>query len=92
MRRLFGTIGLTYLTVLAVAFYFFTTWVLLSISAAAALTVGTGVWMRYKKSKYAWTVLISGITALCAVSSLFLYSHYFYQPVIDKYSEKEISF
>ena len=92
MRRLFGTIGLTYLTVLAVAFYFFTTWVLLSISAAAALTVGTGVWMRYKKIKYAWTVLISGITALCAVSSLFLYSHYFYQPVIDKYSEKEISF
>ena len=92
MRRLFGAIGLTYLTVLAVAFCLFIPWVLIFFACAAALAIGAGVWMKLKKFKYAWTVLAAGGAALCAVCALFLYTNNIYQPVIDKYSEKEISF
>ena len=92
MRRLFGTIGLTYLTVLAVAFYFYAVWLLIAVSAAGAVTVGAGIFLKHRQYKYAWTVIVAGGSALLAIAAIFLYKNYFYQPTVDYYSEKEISF
>ncbi len=90
MRRLFGTIGLTCLTVLAVAFYFNWAWILFSV--AAVITIGAGIWLKLKRNPYAWTVLTAGCSALCAVGFLILYTNIIFQPVIDNYSNKEICF
>ena len=81
MRRLFGTIGLTCLTVLAVAFYFNWAWILFSV--AAVITIGAGIWLKLKRNPYAWTVLTAGCSALCAVGFLILYTNIIFQPIID---------
>ena len=90
MKRLFGTIGLTYLTVLAVAFFLPGSCMIL-IAAGFALS-GCGLVLILKKYKNGKSILIAGISAALAVTSIFLYQNYIYKPIVDNYSEKEIYF
>ena len=90
MKRLFGTIGLTYLTVLAVAFFLPET--TLYLLAAGFLLLGGGIAAVIKNCKNGKTVLLAGASMALATISIFLFRNYIYQPVIDKYSDTEISF
>ena len=90
MKRLFGTIGLTYLTVLAVAFFLSET--TLYLLAAGFLLLGGGIAAVIKNCKNGKTVLLAGASMALATISIFLFRNYIYQPVIDKYSDTEISF
>ena len=90
MKRLFGTIGLTYLTVLAVAFFLPKSAVLLL--AAGFLITSCGIVLTVKRFETGKGMLLAGVSAALAVVSIFLYRNYIYQPVVDNYSDKEISF
>lgn len=92
MRRLFGTIGLTYLTVLTAAFYCNHPVAWAAMAALGAIAVTAGVLLQINKKRVGCSVLVSGVTALLAVLSIFLYENIQYQPVVDTYSDKEISF
>ena len=92
MRRLFGTIGLTYLSVLTVAFYLYCDAVLIALLALTSLSVIAGTGMAFFRRKYAWTVLLAGAAGFAAVAALFLFQNIYYLPLLDKYSEKEITF
>ena len=92
MRRLFGTIGLTYLSVLTVAFYLYCDAVLIALLALTILSVIAGTGMAFFRRKYAWTVLLAGAAGFAAVAALFLFQNIYYLPLLDKYSEKEITF
>ncbi len=84
MKRLFGTIGLTYLTVLAVAFFLPGSCIIL-IAAGFELS-GCGLVLILKKYKNGKSILIAGISAALAVTSIFLYQNYIYKPIVHKYS------
>ena len=93
MKRLSGTIGLVYLSVLAVVFYYFngiTIWIILSLSAVVAVCS-----LIYKAknndSKQYLTVFLSSLTAMLAVFAIILYQNYIVSPIVDDYSDKEIS-
>ena len=91
MKRLFGLIGLTYLSALTVVFYFGGTAKIIVISVALAV-VFAAVILKISKHDFRHflsCIIMSG-TALLAVLSLFLYQNIIYQPIIDKYSDKEI--
>ena len=90
MKRLFGTIGSTYLAVLAVAFFLPKSAVFLL--AAGFVITGCGIVLAVKRFETGKTMLLAGISAALAVVSIFLYRNYIYQPVVDNYSDKEISF
>ena len=90
MKRLFGTIGLTYLTVLAVAFFLPKSAVFLL--AAGFLITSCGIVLTVKRFETGKGMLLAGVSAALAVVSIFLYRNYIYQPVVDNYSDKEISF
>ena len=90
MKRLFGTIGSTYLAVLAVAFFLPKSAVFLL--AAGFVITGCGIVLAVKRFETGKTMLLAGISAALAVVSIFLYRNYIYQPVVDNFSDKEISF
>ena len=92
MRRLFGTIGLTCLGVSAVAFYLNSLRVHIALAVAAAFVLAAGVLLKKEQRKYAWTVIAAGGAALLGVAAIFLYQNIIYQPKVDNYSDKEISF
>ncbi len=93
MKRLLGLIGLIYLFVLAVVFYCYSaailwTVVILSVSATVA-----GLFFKVIKSRckiYNYIIAV-GITSLCAVISVILYTNIVYLPAINDYSDKELS-
>ncbi len=95
MKRLLGTIGITYLSVLAVVFYFNKTavWVF----AAGLIGVSAGIILKISRNKTRINpkipnlVLTVSLTALAACISVFAYAGLFYYPVRDNYSDKEIS-
>ena len=70
MKRLFGTIGLTYLTVLAVAFFLPET--TLYLLAAGFLLLGGGIAAVIKNCKNGKTVLLAGASMALAMISIFL--------------------
>ena len=90
MKRLLGTIGLTYLTVSAAAFFLPETAVFLLAAGLSAAVCGLILTVR--KTEKGKTVLISGLSAVMALLCLFLYQNYIFQPVINNYSDKEIYF
>lgn len=91
MKRLFGLIGLTYLSALTVVFYFGGFATIIVISAALAVVFAAVILKIAKHDfRYLLSCLIMSGTALLAVLSLFLYQNIIYQPIIDKYSDKEI--
>lgn len=89
MKRPFGLIGLIYLTVLAVVFYFGDI-LTIPIIICGAVAVILGLFFKRNKSKRN-TLVVSGITIVCACLSIILYTNIIYLPVIDNYSDKELN-
>lgn len=93
MKRLFGLIGLTYLSVLAVVFNLYSRLTFILIFAGSFVLAG--IWivlLILKKKKNVRRVLaIVSVTALCASFVMILYTNYYYEPIVDKYSSKEVS-
>ena len=97
MKRLLATVGLTYLSVLSVVFYFangtFTN-ILIILSALSAFV---GILFRVIKNKIriqkslADLLITVGVTAFAACVAIILYSNYIYQPTVNNYSEKELN-
>ncbi len=89
MKRLLGLIGLVYLSVLAAVFYFNISAVIVVISVSVIITA---VIIRLVKRDFEFftNCVVLSLAAICAVLSLFLYQNIVYNPVIDKYSDKEI--
>lgn len=92
MRRLFGTIGLTYLTVLAVAYFFYSNLTVAVAAVLGAAVVIAGVVRGILRHTYYRETVAAGLSVLAAALSIFLYWNIVYQPVINNYSDKEISF
>ncbi len=89
MKRPLGLIGLTYLSVLAVVFYLYSTALVAAIIAASLLTAAAVAFLRLKRS-IKISVAVTAITAVCACLSVFAYTNLIYLPITDKYSDKEI--
>ncbi len=92
MKRLFGLIGLTYLSVLAVVFYFYNFSLIIVLFIISVLSICTGfALLIFKKCKNIFLdLIIIGITAVCACLSIFLYTNIVYKPVVNNYSDREI--
>lgn len=97
MKRLLATVGLTYLSVLSVVFYFANGTCTNIIIILSALSAFVGIFfkvIKYKiriKKSFADLLITVGVTAFAACVAIFLYSNYIYQPVINDYSDKELS-
>ena len=97
MKRLLATVGLTYLSVLSAVFYFandtFTN-IIIMLSALSALI---GIFFRAIKNKIRIKKSLSdllitvGLSSFAACIAIILYSNFIYRPVIDNYSNKELS-
>ena len=93
MKRLLGLIGAIYLSVLVIVFYFQTPLLVLALTATSTISIGLGIFFKVikKRKKICNTLITIGLTALCAIMSIILYTNYTYQPIVDKYSYKEIN-
>lgn len=93
MKRLFGLIGFTYLSVLTAVFYLFSDAVIVAmLSISALLIVGGVVLILAKKLKSLnKSITVIGATALVACLVLVLYQNIYYAPLIAKYSDKELN-
>lgn len=91
MRRLFGTIGLTDLTVLAVAYFLYDSLTITILACAGAVVVVAGVIGAVRRYRYYPEIIAGGLSVLAATLSIFLYWNIAYQPILRDYSEKEIS-
>lgn len=93
MRRLFGLIGLTYLAVLTVVFYLYSLPVVIVTTVLSAVLIVVGVFtVAFNKVlKFNRELIAVGITSLCACFALVCFSNLCYVPLIDNYSEKEVS-
>lgn len=94
MKRLFGLIGLTYLSVLAVVFNLYSQLTFIFIfSGSCVFAVLWIIFLILKKKKNLRRILaIVSFTALFASFVIILYTNYYYTPLTDKYSDKEINF
>lgn len=97
MKRLFATVGLTYLSVLSVVFYFANVTFTNIIIILSALSAFVGIFfkviknkIRIKKSLLDLLITV-GLTSFAACIAIILYSNFIYRPVIDNYSNKELS-
>lgn len=89
MKRLFALIGITYLSVLSVVFYFENSVLTVAISAVSLALTAVFAFLKispYKKK----TALVCCITAFAACISSFCYTNFYYRPIIDNYSDKEL--
>lgn len=93
MKRLFGLIGLTYLSVLAVVFNFYSRLTFILIFAGSFVFTGICIVLLIlkKKKNFRRVLAAVSITALCASAVMILFTNYYYEPLIDKYSHKEIN-
>lgn len=97
MKRLLATVGLTYLSVLSVVFYFANGTFTNIIIILSALSAFVGIFfkviknkIRIKKSLLDLLITV-GLTSFAACIAIILYSDFIYRPVIDNYSNKELS-
>lgn len=97
MKRLLATVGLTYLSVLSVVFYFANGTFTNIIIILSALSAFVGIFfkviknkIRIKKSLLDLLITV-GLTSFAACIAIILYSNFIYRPVIDNYSNKELS-
>lgn len=92
MKRLLGLIGLTYLSVLALVFYFASNILLCVLSAISFFGFFLGILFKVIKKDFKINnyLVVLGSTVLCACISIILYTNIVYYPVIDNYSAKEI--
>ena len=91
MRRLFGTIGLPYLTVLAVVYFFYSNLTVAVVAGLGTVIMIAGVIRGFRQRHYYRETVVAGCSVLAAALSIFLYWNIIYEPVIDNYSDKEIS-
>lgn len=97
MKRLLATVGLTYLSVLSVVFYFANGKITNIIIVFSALSAFVGIFFKVIKNKIrikkslADLLITVGVTAFAACITIILYSNYIYQPVIINYSDKELN-
>lgn len=93
MKRMLGLIGLTYLSFLALVFYFFNNILLCAFSAVSVFVLLVGIFFKVikNKSNIVNYLLILGATVLCACVSIILYTNIVYQPAVNNYSNKEIN-
>lgn len=93
MKRLFGLIGLTYLSVLAVVFNFYSLQTIVCIFAGSGALAA--VWfvllILNKKKNLRRALAAVSVTALCAGTAIILFTNYYYEPLVNKYSHKEIN-
>lgn len=97
MKRLLATVGLTYLSVLSVVFYFANGTFTNIIIIQSALSAFVGIFfkviknkIRIKKSLLDLLITV-GLTSFAACIAIILYSNFIYRPVIGNYSNKELS-
>lgn len=92
MKRLFGLIGLTYLSVLAVVFNFYSQAVIVCtfIGIIVLFILWLALLIFKKKKNLRRTLAVVSAIALCASCIIILYTNY-YTSLIDKYSSKEIN-
>jgi competence protein ComEC len=97
MKRLFGLIGLTYLSVQIVVYYFYCTLtvvVVLAISLFLIIMGAVSLIVKHRrkvcKIKINKDLLIAGISAACACLAIVLFASCCYLPIINQYSNKEI--
>lgn len=97
MKRLLATVGLTYLSVLSVVFYFANGTITNIIIIFSALSAFVGIFFKVIKNKirikksFADLLITVGVSAFAACVAIILYSNYIYQPVIINYSGKELN-
>lgn len=92
MKRLFGLIGILYLSTLTAVFYFKSDVLIILVLISAAALVALGIYKRVKRDRYSFkTFVTAGATVALAVLSIFLYQNYYIAPIINNYSDKEIS-
>ena len=92
MKRPFATVGLVYLCVTAVVFYYYSNWLLAAICIAAAGLIAVSVVAKLWRSKSWWRYgLMTGIAALAAVMSIFLYTNFVVNPILDN-ADAQITF
>lgn len=97
MKRLLATVGLTYLSVLSVVFYFANGTFTNIIILLSALSAFVGIFFKAIKNKIrikkslADLLITVGATAFAGCVVIILYSNYIYQPVINNYSDKELN-
>ncbi len=93
MKRLLGLIGLTYLSVLVIVFYFYNEVVIWSLISIATLLVVVSLFFKVNKiNKNFLNILITiGITSLCSIVAIILYTNIKCNPVVINYSDKEIN-
>lgn len=97
MKRLLATVGLTYLSVLSVVFYFANVTFTNIIIILSALSAFVGIFFKVIKDKIRIKKSLSdllitvGLTSFAACVAIILYSNFIYRPVIDNYSNKELS-
>lgn len=92
MKRPLGWIGLCFLSILAVIFWFGEVWIPAIVIASAVLTVAGIVLKTIRKGRRLSAHFVAvGVTSFAAVSLIFLYQNYYVQPILDNYSDKEIN-
>lgn len=93
MKRPLGIIGLVYLTVLAVVFHFYSIALVIAVSVSSALTIIVSLTVKCIKKNITIhrAFIAAGLSAMAAVLSLFLYQNYIINPIINDYSDKEIT-
>lgn len=93
MKRLFGLIGLTYLSVLAVVYYLYSklTITLIFLGSFVLAVLWLVLFILKRKNNLRRTLATVSATALCACLVIILYSDYYYIPISDKYSSKEVN-
>ncbi len=93
MKRLFGLIGLTYLSVLTVVFYLYSSVTVFTVSFVSAFFIVFGITAFVLKifPNHNREFIVIGTTALCACVVFVLYSNFYYNPLISNYSDKEIN-
>lgn len=92
MKRLFGLIGLTYLSVLTVVYYFYSDITLTVVAVGSIILICFGVTAKlFLKSKHqSKNFIVIGATALSVCIAFSLYMNIVYLPLVEIYSEQEV--
>lgn len=92
MKRLFGLIGIVYLSTLTAVFYFKSVFIFCAAAGIAIFLIALGIYRRIKHNRCSFRSFVTaGASVLLAVLSIFLYQNYYINPIADNYSDKEIS-
>lgn len=91
MKRLFGLIGLVYLSSLTAVFYFNISIVIILIAAPSAVAAAVAIKIIKKNFAAFKTVVALALTSMFAVLSIILYQNIIVNPIVNEYSDKEIT-